>query len=714
MSLSTNDFKIDYNTLLEDVVNDFYIPCLSNATKYCRVTAYFTAGVLLKLSIGLIELAKNKGKIQMIVSHKLDQEEYEAIKNGYSESAEKSLDSNFDELIDFEQKHDRFGMLSYLIQNKILEIKVAYIVKENSANGILHTKNGIFIDRQDNMVFFTGSANDTFNAFESNYEDIAVFCSWNNIVDEARCYTNYDKFNRLWENKEEGVLTLPFPEVIKNKLMKYHDSNKNYDSLDKELIEYLFKRRLRKEVIEIGKSKFPLHDYQNEAIKAWEDNDYFGIYDMATGTGKTFTALGSISYLYRKINRLFVVICVPYTHLVEQWFDEADSFNIPSLKCYDSFIKFKSKLKNKVDRFRNKKSDFECIIITNGSFPNEEIQKMLKKISSEVLFIVDEAHNFGAPKISKTLEVQYKYRLGLSATINRHNDQEGTELLKSYFGKIVYSYSLQKAIEEKKLTPYKYFPIVNYLDAAEYDRYDELTRRINSFHYDRKTQSMPSSLKTLYIKRARIVAETKQKVSNLLKIIRGNSLVNEKNMLVYCGAVTYEEDVFDKDDVRQIHQIINTLQFDLDMIVNKFTADESSEERKDIIESFVNQDINAIVAIKCLDEGVNIPAISRAFILASSTNPKEYIQRRGRVLRKHPGKKYSEIYDFITLPRDLNSVSTISEMHRKVDLSLIRREFDRIKCFAELAMNTTESFKLMSDIEEAYELNIIREVDIYE
>ncbi|MFI3252472.1 MAG: DEAD/DEAH box helicase family protein [bacterium] len=719
MSLKTYEFKRRYKTYLEDVIEEFYNPCLSNAINYYRTTAYFTAGILLKLSIGLIQLAQNKGKIKMIISHQIKQVEYDAILNGEKAKVEDKFNSLFDEneFSSFEQRNDRFGLLSYLIQKDILEIKVAYLITDSRADGILHTKTGIFVDRDDNMVAMTGSANDTYNAFTVNYEDISVFCSWKNSDLESRCIDINNDFEKLWNNKEDGVLTLDFPEIVKNRLMKYHKATNDYTNLDKELLEILLQIKLksnREEKEMIGNEEIKLHDYQEEAICQWENNDYNGILDMATGTGKTFTALGAICKLHAEIGRLFVVICVPYTHLVEQWSSEAKLFNIDVIKCYDSFNKYKANLKSLINNFKMKRKKFGCIIITNSSFTNENIQSLLISIANDTMFIVDEAHNFGAPKISKTLEVNYKYRLGLSATIHRHNDNEGTEKIINYFDKIIFSYSLERAIQEDKLTKYYYFPIVSYFNSDELDRYIEVTKKINTYHYDRKSNSLPSGLKSLLIKRARIVAETKSKINNLIKIIKENDLEKEKNMLFYCGAVSYEEDIFDDEDKRQIEVVINELQSNFNMEVSKFTADESNEVRKEIINSFVDQDINGIVAIKCLDEGVNIPCINRAFILASSTNPKEYIQRRGRVLRKAKGKIYSEIYDFISLPRLLISVDNISEQDRKIDLSLVKREFDRIKCFSKIAINSRESFKLIEEIEQAYELNIIREEDLYE
>ena len=184
-------------------------------------------------------------------------------------------------------------------------------------------------------------------------------------------------------------------------------------------------------------------------------------------------------------------------------------------------------------------------------------------------------------------------------------------------------------------------------------------------------------------------------------------------MLVYCGATTlnaYENDYSqtNRDDLRQITAITRLLGNELGMNVSKFTADEGMPERATIKEHFANgHDIQVIVAIKCLDEGVNIPAIQKAFILASTTNPKEYIQRRGRVLRNSvkTGKQYAEIYDFITLPRSLDEVYGMTKADVMAESALARNEVERVKEFARLALNPVEAFILIDEIIEAYHLD---------
>lgn len=209
-------------------------------------------------------------------------------------------------------------------------------------------------------------------------------------------------------------------------------------------------------------------------------------------------------------------------------------------------------------------------------------------------------------------------------------------------------------------------------------------------------------VKSLMISRARVIAGAQNKVPLLLRYME--KYKKENHILVYCGA-TKTEDERKQREYRQIDQITKQLSEELHMKVSRFTSAENRKDRQILIEKFTEgEEIQALVAIKCLDEGVNIPAIKTAFILASTTNPKEYIQRRGRVLRKSPGKEYAEIYDFITLPRELDTVSFLSEKELKYDRSLVQRELQRIEDFRNLAENSYESMEEILNIREAYQI----------
>lgn len=439
---------------------------------------------------------------------------------------------------------------------------------------------------------------------------------------------------------------------------------------------------------------------------------------MATGTGKTFAGGGSICRLFEVKKRLFSVIVCPYVHLVEQWCDELKIFNIDAIKCYGNKNKYLIDLKRAAIKFKQKRTNFVCILTTNKTFINDTIQNVISENLNYTLLLVDEAHNFGADKISSYLTLDYPYRLALSATLERYGDEEGTSKLFSFFGEKCITYSLKRAIQEDKLTKYRYYPILVELDEDELGKYIELTKRIKQFKYksNDNMKLIPDALKKLLLQRARIIAGAKNKLNKLIEIMQPYK--NQNNILVYCGAVKYGEDGYEDslEEKKQIKLVIEKLKKDLGMTVSKFTSEENSEERETLKAAFKNEEIQALIAIKCLDEGMNIPAIKTAFILASSTNPKEYIQRRGRVLRKFPGKQYAEIYDFITISRPLEQLIRLSKEDKELEISLAGKELVRLIDFANLSDNPQYSNKIIDDIRSAYSIDVIGEggVDSYE
>ena len=359
-----------------------------------------------------------------------------------------------------------------------------------------------------------------------------------------------------------------------------------------------------------------------------------------------------------------------------------------------------------------KDRSFFCFVCTNATFSNSFVQEQLSKVKSPLLLVVDEAHNFGAKSYAKYLDERFTYRLALSATLERHRDEEGTATLYNFFGKKCIEYSLERAIKEEKLTPYKYFPVLVYLNDEELEKYEQLSYEISKHVIKGKggKVKLDSYGEILAIQRSRVVAAASLKLTKLKEIIE--PYLDEHFILVYCGATTVmspNADLSDTNemDIKQIEAVTRILGNELGMKVSKFTAEEKIEERNLIKQHFKKgDDLQVIVAIKCLDEGVNIPGIKTAFILASTTNPKEYIQRRGRVLRKSPetGKEYAEIFDFVTLPRPLEEVSGLTKEQVKRDISLVKNELTRVMEFGQLSMNSMEAQKLIWEICDCYEL----------
>lgn len=714
MALTDLSLKREYRSYKNNVVKEFYIPVLKEAILYRRAVGFFTSEALVEISKGISGLIENEGHIQLIVSPILNKEDIEAIEQGYSsrEIVEKSLLREMKDPQDTNDK-ERLAWISYLISISRLDIKVAF-TKKLSSKAMFHEKMGIVSDMYDSHIAFTGSMNETVNAFFNNYESFDVYCSWNEYEKE-RVQDKIDAFEKIWNNTENNLDVIDFPKAAREKLLKYK-VEKIDSQLDKNLADAY---RCERNEVKFGINEdIELYDYQKEAILEWENQGYRGIFDMATGTGKTFTGLGAATWLLKNNKRLAVIIVCPYQHLVEQWVEDIERFGFRPVIAFSSSPqkKWKERLKDEVIDFNLEIEDTFCLVTTNATYTSKHVQEQIGKIEGDILIVVDEAHNFGAMRLSRYLRDDIKYRLALSATLERHGDEEGTQALYSYFGNKCIEYDLKRAIDEDKLTKYYYHPIIVSLSDDELEKYRELSAKISKackFNEDGRAE-LSEAAKTLLIQRSRIVAGAIEKIAVLKELMK--DYVNDNQILVYCGATkpynpALDESESDDEGERQIVMISKMLGLELGMAVRHFTSNESAKEKEEIKAQFAETNpYQALIAIKCLDEGVNIPSIKTAFILASSTNPKEYIQRRGRVLRKYPGKDYAVIYDFVTLPRPLNEVDAYED--NKSEISLARREIARMKEFGYISQNPQETDKLIKEITVAYGLDMIKNQEV--
>ena len=740
MSLRDIEIKNEYRSLIDNVAKDFYIPLLKQAVSYKRAVGFFSSSALIEISKGITGLVANGGTVQLVASPYLSEDDVSAIKKGY-EMREKVIgNALLRELhaptTEFDKK--RLNLLANLIADGTLDIKIAF-TEQNSELGMYHEKMGIIFDAEGNRVAFSGSMNESATAMFINYETIDVFCSWN---DKDRVSAKEYAFASIWNNSEPNIETIDFPmlkEEIINKYKKaapdFKIDRKEYaDTEPKEVKEETNKYKISYSESEIDRKEYvdteskevkgvvtaipkhiKLHDYQVEAINEWERRDYCGIFDMATGTGKTYTGLGAAVRLSEKMSgKLAIFIVCPYQHLVEQWVEDIVAFGMKPIIGYSASTQknWKKLLENAVldQKLRVRNREFFCFISTNATFASAYVQGYIEKIRGNALLIVDEAHNFGAAYLSRTLTAKFSYRLALSATLNRHNDEEGTAKLFDYFGEKCIEYPLDRAIEEKKLTRYKYYPVITTLNETELAKYTELSYEIGKCIIKGRNGKIKLSEKgkILALARARLVAGAEDKITKLHDCIL--PYVDDTHILVYCGATTLlaenkECSDVNAEDIRQIDVVTDLLGNKLNMKVSQFTSKEDMPERKVLKREFAAGDnLQALIAIKCLDEGVNIPKIKIAFILASTTNPKEYIQRRGRVLRMAEGKDFAVIYDFITLPRPLDHVHSLTEAQMKRDISLVKNELFRSQEFARISVNMAEAESVIDEIKEAYNI----------
>ncbi len=678
-----NQIKISYRSGRDDVIRDFYTPCLERAVLYRRAVGYFTSSGLAYAARGLASLVARNGKMRLVASPYLEAGDVAALTKAahHPEEVLHSIISRQLGEIEDLLVRERLNALAWLIADGSLEVKLALRLDESGqiAHGLYHEKVGIFTDDQENHVAFAGSANETAGGLVGNFESIKVFWSWDDP--HGRVTEEISNFEALWNNQTRGLKVLDFTRVSHNLLKKYQLSHR----------PQLEERPERYVVAPVAPGTIPANlvprDYQKDAMRAWLNAGGKGILAMCTGAGKTLTSLYLACKLLEKPeNRPMVVVVVcPFLNLANQWIREMAKFGIAPIECFESRALWESELQIAYQKLAAKLVPVVGIVVTNRTFLSPAFQGALKPGSAVHLLIADEVHNLGAPKLKQLLPVAIHLRLGLSATPERHGDLEGSQAIFDYFGNPVYEFGIARAIKEKVLVPYTYHPVLVSLTEDEATQYLELTEKIMRFMGRDEDGGMPDALKLLLIKRARLLASAANKLPAFRDIVKNLSEPLER-AIVYCGDGNVECPLTEELS-RQITVISRILGDELGLRVRRFTYQESAEEREGIITALRQRDLNAVIAIRCLDEGIDIPDARIGFLLASSINPRQFVQRRGRLLRRSDdtGKRHAVIYDFIVEPPDFGG--TADEAAFNLERKFFLRDLERIVEFCESAEN---------------------------
>lgn len=444
-----------------------------------------------------------------------------------------------------------------------------------------------------------------------------------------------------------------------------------------------------------------LRTYQRQAIASWFSANGRGTLKMATGSGKTITALAITCELYKQIDLQVLLVVCPYRHLVTQWQRECEKFNLRPILAFETVLSWHNDLSTQLYNIRSGGLPFLTIITTNSTLITNSFQSQLKYLPERTLIIGDEAHNLGAPKLEESLPRGIGLRLGLSATPERYYDEDGTQSLFGYFGEVLQpEFTLQDAISQGALARYLYYPIFVELTEAESITYSKITQKIGRvlLYKDKKNTQLNNiesneDITHLLMQRSRLVGAAENKLHALRDLMKTRRQTS--HTLFYCSDGASDSNT---SDLRQLQAVSRILGMELNYRVSTYTAQTSLEEREVLRQQFESGELQGLVAIRCLDEGVDIPAIQTAVILASSGNPRQFIQRRGRVLRQHPGKERATIFDMIVSPPDLDR-KTI-----EVERNLLRKELKRFVEFADLADNATEARMKLLELQKRYAL----------
>lgn len=673
------------DTSTADIIQDFFIPTLTQATHYDRGVGFFSSGWLRMTAIGMVNFAAHGGRARWVTSPILSEADWEALQAGdaarYDPVLREALTRNIDDLARMLEE-ETLSALAWMVADEILTFKLA-LPYNKLEGGDFHDKFGVFTDAEGNQVSFNGSYNESIQGTR-NYESIKIFCSWEQPF-APLVQSDIQRFERLWNDEDPNVRVFDLPEAARKQILQLRKGKRPYPEP-----EWIKIRRL----YEAGNDYQPAHptipekitlrDYQVTAIDEWFAYDCRGLLEMATGTGKTITALAGSTRLFEREARLAVIIAVPYQHLVDQWHAEAKAFGYKPILAYQSKSRWLDKLNHEIIEFNGKYRDFISVITTHTTFISPEFQGSIARLVGPSLIIADEAHHLGAERSRQNYPQYIPFRLALSATPDRWFDDAGTAALRWYFGETVFAFPLEEAIGVS-LTDYYYYPHLVPLTDEELDRYEELSAKIAKL-FGREDAESEEALKMLLIKRARLLNTAENKLQVL------SSLVDEQDQiehtLFYCAP-------------QQIDEVLHLLGWEKGLLVHRFTAQEDASERQQLLSDFASGTLQALAAMKCLDEGVDVPTTQTAYFLASSSNPREFVQRRGRILRKAPNKEFSVIHDLVAVPPTAQSFKSASF---QAERSIIRRELQRFKEFANPALNKHQALDVIWDIANHYGL----------
>ena len=640
--------KTNYESGIDDLVQDFYNPVLGCAISYDRIAGFFSSSALSVAAEGMMALLNNGGCMRLLACPRLSKEDYAVIKM-HEEKRNQVIENRLlVELCDIksEFQKDHLKALGWMLKNNYLEIRLVEVINNNTA--IFHQKVGVLKDLKGNNLTFSGSINESASGWLENIEEFKVFCDW--IEGQAAfVVSDRNKFIEFWDGERSNVNVYTLPDAIANKMIEI--------SRDFSKESYIAKYYAEKRCVKDINKRLSLFDYQMDAVKMWSENNYQLLFEMATGTGKTRTAMYCINEVLQLEKTAIVVISCPQNTLSMQWkremIDKIEfQFDIVCI-ADGTNPKWKNNLSIAINQILIGLYSTLVIFTTHktgcSNFFISEMESVDKNIPT--CYVGDEAHGLGAYVSKKGLLDFYKYRIGLSATPSRWFDDIGTTLLLKYFGSKKYEFNIERALttvnpitNKPYLVNYYFHPIFTRLDDSEIEKYKELSVKIRKMAAIKDdSDEYHKKFEYLLFARSNIQKNAKQKIVELERILEQQKDIN--NLIIFTSDV-------------QIDNVMLLLK-KLNILAHRFTQNEGTKpsvkyggksEREYLITQFKNNNIQALVAISCLDEGIDIPSAETAILMSSSTNPREYIQRIGRVIRQAPNKGFANIYDIVVEP----------------------------------------------------------------
>lgn len=706
MNFRELQLKNSYDTEQDDLIWDFYIPVLSNARRYDRISGFFSSTSIALSARGMAGLIANGGTMRLITCPKLSEEDVKMMSSSVVNPESILSTSLIKSLSDIEDsfEKDHIAAMGWMLAKGYLKIKIALIKSKGKyctstqafSHSIMHQKVGILYDSESNGISFSGSNNESASGWVNNVEEFKVFCDW----ESGQCpYFQSDvlKFTQYWNNNSAGIEVVDLPQAVQNHLLV---AGKEFSHESIALERYHTKHR------PIGlphKQELKLFVYQDAAVQKWEKNGYRLLFEMATGCGKTRTAIACMKRILdtEKRPQVFVVAC-PQSTLSLQWKSDIDNLGInfdASIICDGNSSGWREKLSRLLRQVSAGLYHSLIVYTTHITACSADFISILTSLPKILRILIgDEVHGMGATETQKSLLEEYEYRIGLSATPSRWFDEEGTELIRNYFGNDSFVFSIRDALStiniltgKPFLVNFRYHPHFIRLTDEELEAYKKISDKIARMASLKSDEKKDNPLQYLLFQRANMEKNAENKYQMLQEILDG---IGEdlSDTIIFVSA-------------EQIDRVMKILG-DRGVSAHRYTEKQSTKhsdkwdgktERQFIIDQFIAGKYQVLVAIKCLDEGIDIPSARRAIVMASSTNPREYVQRIGRVIRQDRGKWDADIHDLILYP-DLSGWA--NEDFRKLEKRIFNKEMDRVIDLAKNAINNAEAINTAYRIKE--------------
>ncbi|HEY0715247.1 MAG TPA: DEAD/DEAH box helicase family protein [Polyangia bacterium] len=669
-------FLPGYRSGRDDLARELFGAALDKASTYRRAAGFFASSVFGVLGSGFASFFKRGGRMTLVTSTVFEPADVAAIQRDYADRgvlAHPTVDAICQALDS--GSCNTAAILGAALRLGLIQVYIAR-PKASVRHAIYHEKFGLFGDGR-SMVAFSGSGNESGLALVGSFERHEVFCSWGDASERCVVETMDRQFDLLVRNETAGIEVRPLLEAYREGwLERRMKSGGNDTDGGTEAVSVT-------EPEHLVQFSFPLFEHQKVARREWARAGGRGLLAMATGSGKTITSLSIASSLFDALEDkwLCIVIVAPFIHLVDQWIEVAAGVGLAPVRCAEGSAKWQDELSTAIYALNARSRRILSIATTSATLQSSTFQEQLRRIRAPMLVIGDEAHNYGSTRMAACLPQAAAYRVGLSATPEKWMDPDGTARILDYFGSIVHRYGLAEALDDEVLTPYLYHPTLVALEPDEAEKYEEYTAKLAKFGITDDASDLSEGAKALLLKRARLLASARGKLPVLMNLLEARR--NDTHMLIYCGDGRPEAGE-DEMPARQIEDVVAMAE-DLGIICALYTAETPPDRRRVILQDFDAGRIQALVAIRCLDEGVDVPSTRTAFILSSSTNPRQFVQRRGRVLRRSPatGKVRAEIFDFFMVPDASSTGGYISNAMAGV----VRKQLDRMMEFSTLALN---------------------------